>query len=402
MAKDQLNICLISREFPPDTAWGGIATSSLILAKSYLGLGHDVTVFSLSMSENCVQEFDGITVQRIKVTNRFLKQWHKNLPLFVVFYNWYLYRRVLDLHKQRPFDVIDAPEHLAEGLSPAIHGKIPNITRLYTPFSLFVDLGLNAYRKDISYRFVKLFEKIAISKATLLTGPSLDLVEKVRQYLKVNRHVEIIPNPIDIEMFSPGENAQQGDLVRVLFLGRLEDRKGIFTMAEAVPIVCRQCDSVRFTLIGMDTRNIKGHDSAREYLREKWRSENCLDRVEFINYLPLTEVIDYYRSHDLVWVPSLYDNSPFTCLEAMACGKPVIGSKAGGIPEYFSSEDEGIVVPVRDHEALADATIDLVRNREKRLKIGQCARDKAVRVYSGQVVAERNIELYRRAIHTKG
>ena len=398
MDNGKLNICLISREFPPDTAFGGIASYSTCLVENYKRLGHDVTVFSMSLGDDHVQDYDGVPVHRVKVTNRFLKEWYKNLGAFVLFFNFYLYRRIRKLHRIKPFDVIDTPEHLAEGLFPALHGKIPTVTRYYTPFSMIVDLGLNAYSKDLSYYLIRLFEKLAINRSTLLTSPSQDLVRQVEKYLGIKREVEFVPDPVDIETFRPSNSRAEAGPIKVLFVGRLEDRKGIHSVADAVPEVCRRIDSCEITLIGRDTPFLKGYSSAKQYLMEKWQAQECLEHVTFIDHLPREEMVSHYQSHDIVWVPSLYDNSPFTCLEAMACGKPVIGSDAGGIPEYFGSEETGILISAGDSAALAKATVDLAGDPDRRNRIGRLARERVVANFAGEVVSRKTIELYRKAI----
>lgn len=109
---EKLNICLISREFPPDTAFGGIATYSLDTALILKSHGHDVTVFSQSLTGNYVGEIQGIKVHKIKVPPPFGS--YRLLPAFIVGFNFVVLREVIRSHQQRPFDIIDAPDHLAD------------------------------------------------------------------------------------------------------------------------------------------------------------------------------------------------------------------------------------------------------------------------------------------------
>ena len=76
----------------------------------------------------------------------------------------------------------------------------------------------------------------------------------------------------------------------------------------------------------------------------------------------------------------------------------VIGSDAGGIPEYFGSEEAGVLISAGDSAALAKATVDLARAPDRRDRIGKLARERVVANFAGEVVSMKTIELYRKAI----
>src|SRR5690606_23776710 len=151
-----LNICLISREYIPDTAFGGIATFSRDTALMLAQRGHRVTVFSQSLSDD--REFDdnGVTVVKVKVPKRLNN--YRLLPPFIAAFNCVILKAIRRHHRSQPFDVIDAPDHLAEGLLASFTG-IPVVTRLHTPYALIVAMGLNNYRKGPSYYFIKAAEQ---------------------------------------------------------------------------------------------------------------------------------------------------------------------------------------------------------------------------------------------------
>ena len=87
-----LNICIISREYPPDTAFGGIATFSQDTALMLRNQGHQVSVFSQSLTKNYIYEQDGIRVYKIRVPKPFDN--YQNLPLFIPAYNTVVMRQV--------------------------------------------------------------------------------------------------------------------------------------------------------------------------------------------------------------------------------------------------------------------------------------------------------------------
>ncbi len=121
-----MRICLISREYPPDTGFGGIATFTKHLAFGLTALGHKVHVVTLTKDDDKARSYseDGITVHRI---TPYFTQNRLNVIDCVMPYSKYListasglWEKFFELHRQESFDVVDTPELLAEGLLPAL------------------------------------------------------------------------------------------------------------------------------------------------------------------------------------------------------------------------------------------------------------------------------------------
>jgi glycosyltransferase involved in cell wall biosynthesis len=395
----KLNICLISREFPPDTAFGGMGIFSANLAVMLREHGHDVTVFSQSLNKDYIQQYRDIPVFRYRIENVFLPVWIGNLSRFIIFFNYRLYSKILSFHKQKKFDIIDVPDHLAEGLFASLHARIPTLTRIHTPFSLLVHLKLNNYDKNITYLFIKLYEQLALRHSTALYCPTYNLANLCKNFFGIKNQISLFGYPIDVNKYSPSIDYKVNPkAIKILFLGRLEHRKGIHTIAEAFPEVARNDSSTRLTIIGSDTPNISGYPSGKTFLEDRFKKNSCLDRVEFLPPVPYDSLADVFNSYDILWVPSLYDNYPLTCIEAMACGKAVIASDAGGTPEIFRSDGCGIVFPVGDYMSLAAHTINLVRNPDKIIEMGKLARRLIVEEFSYEIIYKKTIELYESVI----
>jgi glycosyltransferase involved in cell wall biosynthesis len=397
---EKLNICLISREFPPDTAFGGIATFSADTARMLRDRGHDVTVLSQSLGESSVTDFHGVSLHKLRVPPPFGS--YRCLPAFILAYNYVVLRELRRCHRQRPFDLIDAPDHLAEGLFAALFSGIPVVTRLHTPYSLLVAMGLNDYRKGVSYYLIKLAEKIALRRSRVLYAPCRDLVRRCDELLSIGDvPVKIFGYPLDLDLFSPAEATGELRPPRLLFLGRLEQRKGIETIAAAFPKLVRNHPGMTLTLVGNDTPNIRGFFSARQFLAAAFAEAGCAAAVRFVEAVPLARLPELFRQHDVVWVPSLYDNFPLICLEAMACGKAVVVADAGGLPEMVTHGETGMVFPAGDAEGLAERTLELCAAPELRRTLGRNARAYTEQHCSRDVIYERTMELYRVALTGK-
>jgi Glycosyltransferase len=311
-----------------------------------------------------------------------------------------LWKKFLQLHSEKPFDVVDTPELLAEGLIPAVTRCAPLLIRLYSPHSKFIAERFHNVTPSFDHLFVATLERVAMLSADVLTSPSDDLAEYVSGDLNYPReNIKIVYNPIDPKEFSPeGTVALPSDgRLTVLFVGRLEGRKGIKYLIDAVPETVAAYPNVRIVVLGDDTNNGEGQRSVKAELEKSLKEHGCSKHVEFVDRVPLSELAAYYRSADICIVPSLYDNSPYSCLEAMSCGKPVIGTSSGGTREYIVDGESGIIIPPRDSKAISEALVSLLTNQEERERLGRNARTRVMEKFQRLEIARQTAELYESA-----
>ncbi len=396
-----MRICLISREYPPDTGFGGIATFTKHLAHGLKNLGHEVVVVALAKDKAKVADDDGITVHRVEAypfTSK-LAAVSMCMPYtkYVLFCCTALWDKFAQLQATTPFDVVDSPELLAEGIIPAVTQVVPQVIRLYTPHSKFIAEKMHNVVPTFDHQLIAMLERIAMLQAAVLTSPSNDLANFVAGDLGIPvERIQIVRNPIDTSVFTPeGEKAlPSSDKLRILFVGRLEGRKGITYLIDAIPQIVAQYPNVEFVIIGDDTTTGEGMTSVLASLKKSLESSNCTKYVRFIDRISLDALPSYYRSTDISVVPSVYDNSPYTCLEAMACGKPVIGTDAGGTKEYIEDGLSGLIIPACDTDALAKACISLLTNSQERGKLSVGARERAVKYFDRTEIARQTVICY--------
>ncbi|HIZ62063.1 MAG TPA: glycosyltransferase family 4 protein [Candidatus Gemmiger avistercoris] len=162
------------------------------------------------------------------------------------------------------------------------------------------------------------------------------------------QHAHILHNCVDVRRFCPGPvplslRTQLGfssqDFV-VLFCGRLEPDKGIHKLMEALTLL--PVPHIKLLIVGSP---FFGRTQQSSFLRRLEQQARTLgNRVQFTGYLPNEDLPDYYRLADLVCVPTLVEEAAgLVAMEAMACGRPVLATRSGGMPEYLEGSQAVLV-----------------------------------------------------------
>lgn len=184
-------------------------------------------------------------------------------------------------------------------------------------------------------------------------GGILALSQFIRDdYLKTStldpRHAYIWYNCVDTKRFCPGPpplalrtrlGFDARDFV-VLFCGRLNPDKGIHKLMEALAILPIQ--RIKLLIVGSP---FFGRTQQSSFLRKLEQQARSLgNRVQFTGYIPNEDLPDYYRLADLVCVPTLVEEAAgLVAVEAMACGRPVLATRSGGMPEYLEGSQAVLV-----------------------------------------------------------
>ena len=201
--------------------------------------------------------------------------------------------------------------------------------------------------------------------------------------------IEVVPNAIDLSVFRPPLNKLPSAIIRLLYVGRLVASKTPEVLIEAIDRLQQQT-TTPFTL------ELVGDGAQRSLLEQMIIERNLSKQVIFAGWVERSNLVEHYHQADLFVTSTTWEGMPNTVLEAMACGLPVVGTKAPGMNQLVSDGKNGYLVPLKDPAALADRLQRLLENPYERARMGQESRKIAERQFAWDVIAAQYLKVYQR------
>ena len=370
-----MKICMISTDFLPNL--GGIATHVYELSKTLVKQGNDVHVITFRNKFQGIkyEEIDGIEVHRI---------YFPHIKLIGFFgYTFFAWLTLKSVIKRRGIDIIHS-HTIPNALIAKFIGDIPKVeTEHSSGFLEMVGKGKYKWR----YNWL-------LNHANHIIGPSKELVDTFIELDISPDKTSFISNGVDIEKFNPDVG---GDKIRdrynirldekiVLCPRRLEPKNGVYHFIKAIPHIIKEIGNVKYLIVG--------DGSEMNKLKEAVSKLKIANQVIFVGSVVNSEMPKYYAASDIVVLPSLKEATSIAGLEAMASGKPLVGTNVGGIPQIITEGETGILVPPKNPEALGRAIVYLLTNNEKRIEIGLNARKRVETEFSWEVIAKKTMRIY--------
>jgi D-inositol-3-phosphate glycosyltransferase len=235
--------------------------------------------------------------------------------------------------------------------------------------------------------------------------------ELVEDYGANPNKVAIIPSAVNIERYRPvcRDDARRsiglpGDDPLVVYVGRMLPRKDPANIVRALALLLRQTDlPVKLLLVGGQTVKPDPVSTPEIAVLQELAGElGIADRVLFTGKRQPQELHLYYSAADVAVTTPWYEPFGLTPLEAMACGRPVIGSDVGGISFTIADGITGYLVPPRDPAALASRLLCLLSDATLRERMGQAARARVERDFTWSTVGLHTAALYQRLLRGEG
>ncbi len=386
-----MHLGFVSYEFPPDTGQGGIATYTKEVAATFARLGTEVDVFVGSPIRG--------GVERLASNHRIHYIQCRSRAAFIRTSPEY----IRGIHQMMAFDGIECPEYGAE--AQFIRPQLPDVPlwiKLHTPAYLVKQLNDRYYDRLLWRRIKHMIrpyqkerdpEYTTLRVADRILAPSVSMrAIAIRDWQLDPDRVLTVPNP-----YHPSESFTSIELPdgspTVIYIGRLETRKGVWNLAKAIPQILKQVPNAKFIFLGKDSCGPHRERSMKRVLQGILK--NCLDRVEFLDAVPLEEVPRTIARASIAVFPSLWENFPNVCLEAMAAGRAVVASKEGGMMDMLAPSNGGLFIDPNDPNSIVSGLLELLQDPNRIREMGERNRMRAVGYY-GKALACELFDVYRR------
>ena len=384
-----MRVCFISRRFFP--AISGMSVYALNLIRQMAAEGHDVVMVSQYRNDDAgaavygggpPPEVPGVKIIGLEshgeqvVGDDQPADFEADIEAIV--------SAVEREHADAPFDIIHAQYGYPTGLAALEASRrlgVPNVVSIQGGDGHWVGTCCDTHRDAM--------RAVLHHAGEVLIG-SLSFAKEVHE----NHHVPldrftIIPGATDTDRFHPAGGKELGSLSdppTFLYHGRVDARKGLIEMIDAMAIVHDAIPAARMVVsgIGPDVDAIRDH------------AAKCglAGVVDFLGYTEYEQAPTVYHRGDIFVSPTYSEGFSNTILEAMASGLPVISTETVGVVDCLTHDDNGYLVPIREVEPLAAAMIRMIEDDGLRTRLACRGYDDVVQKYSWPVIGNRIIRRY--------
>lgn len=285
-----------------------------------------------------------------------------------------LYKEIV--RKEGKVDIIHAHSCFWGGIAASYISKKYNIPLVITEHS---SLKYAKYSRDSYKKYI--FD--AYKEADVLIAVGTGLKEEISGY--VDREIDVIPNMVDLNLFYIDNNNNKNEKFTFFSCAFLEEGKGMEDLIKAFADAFKGQDVIL---------NIGGDGSTKNVLEELSKELEMDNQIKFLGSLSRTQVSEEMRKCDAFALPSEHETFGVVYIEALACGKPVIGANNGGAEDIIE-DCNGIIANRKDIDSIKDALIEIKENYNIYDK--NLIRKKVVDKYSEEVLVEGLKGVYKEA-----
>ena len=301
---------------------------------------------------------------------------------------------IVKAYPQIPLVVrLHAPNYLVEHLK-----------QYHTSFSAKCRFVLGAFRQGRldagywrKYNFKVDEDYIFAKQATVIVAPSTTMQQWAIQHWQLNKHqVSVLANPflpspyfLNISTVTTFKSKKQ-----IVFFGRLNVLKGLVNATFAVNKILLKYPDYSFVFIGNDGSSQLNNISMREWMQQYLKS--VLTKVTFINAIDNEALANIIADAEIVLLPSLFESFSYTCAEAMAAGKAVVGAAKTGMADMIISGQNGLLVNTKSGNAIFKALQILIKDKTLRKKMGEAARETIVTKFRADALQNSYFNFYKK------
>src|SRR6056297_2328459 len=379
---------LLINHFPLEGSGSGVYTKNI--AQHLLDKGHQVKAVVVDNEMNDNYKFPVETIidynfpcftTHPKSNNQFYKLTRQEMNDYL---NEFI-QTITNICENFKPDIIHC-QHLWVAPYAALQTKIPYVITAH-------GTDIKGYKKDKRYRQIALKGAAGAEKIITISDQVNQDVKKY-YFIEDNKLIKIL-NGVDDTLFKPIEtdrlklikkylpNIKENPEYLITFVGKLTDFKGVDLLIKAAKKYENEFSNIMTLIIG--------HGELLDTLKNQAEKLN-LKNIHFLGNLPQNDLPAFYSSADLSVVPSRVEPFGLVAVEALACGTPVIASKAGGLPDFIN-QDVGRLFRMNDADDLAKKIILALKNNDKEKK-GETAAKYALDKFSWARVINEVLSVY--------
>jgi glycosyltransferase involved in cell wall biosynthesis len=396
-----VKVALVTHEFPPKTS-GGISTYCQALASLLTAAGHDVTVVTSAPGEGSDARFGYPIVRLAESVGRRVSRLRALSPVpdprMLAFAAFGLEARSwLTSAAAAGIEVIETVDYggssaflLGHSLPPILltcHGALAQIRHQDGTAALSARDSMLAGLEMVGVALSEVVSCYSPDNATAWAG----ILGRSPRFMVAPFLLPGNPEVVEVE------DRRDGDRLRGVVIGRLNNWKGVFELLQALAICEKRGVGVRVRWIGRDQGAPgEGIRSVRAHLEKEfpglWGKS-----FEWSDSMPVDQARRAQAAADFAVVPSRWDTFNYTAVEAMALGTPLVISSGAGASYLCADGENGLIVPPGDPVALANA-FEKLRDESLRRRLAQAARRTVEREFDPERVVGMRLEGYREAI----
>lgn len=402
----KLKICLLGYRSNPYSGGQGIYIS--YLSKALVDAGHDVDVISGQPYPNLDP---GVRLIKLPGLNLFECENHvtalrpKHFRSSTDLFEWFSMltggfpepytfgKRLVKYFKENApdYDIVHDNQSLCYGLCELQRMGIPLITTIHHPITSDLEIALasaSTIRSKLLIRrwhsFIRMQKKVVRQLKHIVTVSRRSREDIASAFNIEADKISVVHNGIDTGTFRPISSIERIPFRIMATASADTPLKGLEYLLRALAILTPAYPQLELVVLGKIKQD--GH------IHRLIDHLGIRDHLRFVSGLETEEIVRLYAEASIAVVPSVYEGFGLPAGEAMACGAPVVSTTGGALPEVVG--DAGVLVPIKDPGAIADAIKELLENPEERARLSRMGRERIVNSFSWEVAAARMADYY--------
>ena len=306
-------------------------------------------------------------------------------------------RRVFKYLKKhgRDYDIIHDNQCLSWGMLKLQKNKFPLVTTIHHPITSDLSIALkaaNSWGERLLIRrwhsFLTMQKKVATRLDNVVTVSERSQQDIAAAFDIAPESINLIYNGIDTGEFRPLSNIERKRFRIMATASADAPLKGVRYLLEALARLIPRYPALELLMVGQPK---PGGDT-----EQLIATLNLSKHIQFVSGISTEELVKHYAEAEVVVVPSVYEGFGLPAGEAMACSVPVVSTNGGALPEVVG--DAGMVVPIKNSKAIAEAVASLFDDEGKREQLGRAGRQRIEQLFCWQRAAQQVTAYYQQVL----